>query len=66
MNMPTGSAEVYRSFEEFQRKFYPVWYKCQESLGTQESFGRDLARYSLEKHFPPRQGSETTEPKTGA
>ena len=59
MNESTESARVYRSVEEFQRRFYPVWSKTQESLDTQESFGRDLARYSLEKHFPVRKGSET-------
>lgn len=64
MNKLIESAEVYRTFEEFQRKFYPVWYKGQESPDVQESFARDLARYSLEKHFPPRRGSETSEHKT--
>lgn len=60
MNEPEVS---YRSFEEFQRKFYPVWFKGQESQDTQESFGRDLARYSMEKHFPVTRSKDTVVPK---
>jgi hypothetical protein len=48
------------SFEEFQRKFYPKWYESQQGSGGDESFGRDLARYSAQRHFPSTTEAETT------
>jgi len=60
-NADSNKASVF-SFEEFQRKFYPKWYESQQGSGVDESFGRDLARYSVQRHFP-----STTEPEaTGA
>jgi hypothetical protein len=51
--------EIYVSFEEFGRKFYPAWCKNQESAEAHKSFGRDLARYSMDKHFPFSARKET-------
>lgn len=49
MNTSNEAPKIYHSFEEFQSKFYPVWLKSQEFQRAEESFGRDLARYSLQK-----------------
>jgi hypothetical protein len=54
MNQTAGSSGVYRSFDEFRRMFYPEWSKNQDSRETDESFGRDMAKYAVEKHFPFR------------
>jgi hypothetical protein len=52
MNPIADPSKVSGSFEDFQKKFYPKWCESQQASRTEESFGRDLARYSVHKHFP--------------
>jgi hypothetical protein len=52
MNPIADPSNLSMSFEEFQRKFYPKWCESQQESGVEESFGKDLARYSVHKHFP--------------
>ena len=58
MNPLADPQKVSVSFEEFQKKFYPKWCESRRASGTDESFGKDLARYSVHKHFPPPTGSQ--------
>jgi hypothetical protein len=51
------------TFQEFQEKFYPKWYESQQGGVADESFGRDLARYSVQRHFPSSTEVETTAAK---
>jgi hypothetical protein len=44
----------YYSFEEFKRAFYPQATKADESQQSQESYGREMARYIIGRHFPTR------------
>jgi hypothetical protein len=53
MSETAASKTQYSSFDEFARKFCPNWYEDQQAKGEQKSFGHDLARYSVDKHFPP-------------
>jgi hypothetical protein len=62
MNEKAEARESYCSFEEFQQKFYPIWCRSQDNSLTKGSFGGDLARYSLDRHFPLPQDLMATEP----
>jgi len=59
----TNSGKVYRSFDDFRQTFYPKSSNLEKVRESGESFGRDLARYAIEKHFPP---SHSDKPKQGA
>jgi hypothetical protein len=61
--MADSNAVSISSYEEFQKTFYPKWYELQQASGNDESFGRDLARYSVQRHFPSPEGSAVARAK---
>jgi hypothetical protein len=60
MDRIPNTRRVYSTFEDYVRAFYPIWFKEQKSGDSENSFGRDLAKYTVQKYFPPRQGSNTS------
>jgi hypothetical protein len=58
MNENSSSKVLHNSFEEFRRTFCPETTKAQESQKTEEPYARDLAKYAVESHSPPREGHE--------
>jgi hypothetical protein len=46
------SKTKYHSFEEFKHAFYPETSKAEESK-ERDSYARDMAKYAVERHFPP-------------
>jgi hypothetical protein len=45
---------VCTSLDEFESRFFPIWYEKQKSAGDRvggDSFGENLARFSAEKHL---------------
>jgi hypothetical protein len=61
MGETTHPNRQYRSVDEFRQRFYPKSFKFEAARReSEDSFGRDLARYVVEKHFPSHHSDEPT------
>jgi hypothetical protein len=58
MNQNVSTQAKYHSFEEFRRAFYPEASKAEDAQRSEQSYGREMAKYAVERHFAVRDRKE--------